>query len=159
MLEGRSDEGVRVWGSRVLWSSAAALALVSAAVIPAAASPDRDYHNCTDLQNVQSGQTVDCYYNGVRAKVRVLDHDCIVLVRVVAGEHERRVVGEVQDQTGRRGSVADVGIHIGDCYHRRPVTTTPPATATPVPPVTDVPAPVQEAPAPDVVETHLPVTH
>lgn len=153
-----------MFGSRVLLVGAAALALGAGVVSPASAAPGDDT-SCADVGHVRPGTTVDCNYDGLRVKVRALDRDCLVLVKIVGGERQRGPVGTTADEVDRRASELLVGIHLGDC--RNPVTPAPAAPAEPsipgpVPSAPQAPveeAPVTEAPAPQPVEAHLPVTH
>lgn len=122
---------------------------------------------CGPPSGAVAGDTYTCDVDGVRATVKVLDKDCVLLVRaVVLNDVTRSVIPGTAgsaDVIARR-ALANARVSVGDCHRQRaPVVVVPvPAPAPEVPaPAPEVPgseAPVTEAPVPEPVETHLPVT-
>lgn len=115
---------------------------------------------CEPPSGAAAGDTYTCDVDGVRATVKVLDKDCVLLVRaVVLNDVTRKVIpgtAGTADVIARR-ALANARVSVGDCHRQRaPVVVVP--VPVPAPEVPGSEAPVTEAPTPQPVETHLPVT-
>lgn len=114
---------------------------------------------CDPPSGAAVGDEYTCDVDGVRATVRILDHDCILLVRAVVlnAVTKELVPGTTQSaDVIARHALARANVAVGDCRRPTPVVVVPVAPVSPAP-VDDTPA--TEAPVPNTVVSNLPVTH
>lgn len=113
---------------------------------------------CDPPSGAAAGTEYTCDVDGVRATVRVLDHNCIVLVRAtVLNAVTKELIPGTAQSAGVDRALVRAHVSVGDCRRETSVVAVP--VPVPVnPALTDNTLPT-EAPVPNTVVAHLPVTN